>query len=133
MYSRGAGIQYLIPASDANFPLTPSGPLYTGSGSNRVKILPASLGTLSRNAVRAPGYFNLDLSVARNFKLRERVALQLRADAFNALNHTNFNPPSTSLTVSTSGSQAIFNSSSFGLITSAASARFMQLVARITF
>jgi hypothetical protein len=32
----------------------------------------------------------MDLSVARTFKLNERFGLKLRAEAFNLLNHANF-------------------------------------------
>jgi hypothetical protein len=34
-----------------------------------------------------------DLAVHRDFKLRESLALQFRAEMFNILNHPNFGPP----------------------------------------
>ena len=37
--------------------------------------------------------FPLDISIIKNTSLTERVGLQFRAEAFNALNHTNFGPP----------------------------------------
>ncbi|MGB0062937.1 MAG: carboxypeptidase-like regulatory domain-containing protein [Terracidiphilus sp.] len=48
-----------------------------------------------RNSFRGPGFFNADLGLAKNFPITtERVNLRFRADAFNALNHPNFqNPP----------------------------------------
>ncbi|HET8550833.1 MAG TPA: TonB-dependent receptor, partial [Bryobacteraceae bacterium] len=46
-----------------------------------------------RNIFEAPGYWNLDLSVIKSFPLTERVRLQFRAEAFNALNHVNFDNP----------------------------------------
>ena len=61
------------------------------------------------------------------------MKFQIRADAFNALNHTNLGMPSATLTVATSNGQAIFNSPGFGQITSARSARVLQLVARFNF
>jgi len=133
-YANGTGIQYLIPAADPNFPLAPSGPLFVGSGATRTQVLPAGIGNLGRYTVREPGEINLDLSVSRRFSIGEHARLQLRADAFNSLNHTNLGPPSTSLSVTTNAAgRPVFNSSGFGLITSAASARFLQLVARIEF
>lgn len=55
----------------------------------------------SRNNLRGPGYFNLDLGLGKTFPLyEERVNLKFRCDAFNALNHPNFNPPTTDITES---------------------------------
>jgi hypothetical protein len=43
-------------------------------------------GDSSRNALRAPGVANLDLSLFKNIQL-ERLGIQLRFESFNALNH----------------------------------------------
>src|SRR5262249_43609608 len=45
---------------------------------------------VGRNTLRAPGLDNLDLSIAKRFKITERTDLQYRVDMFNALNGTNF-------------------------------------------
>jgi hypothetical protein len=129
----GTGVQYLMLPTDPNFPLSPSGPVYTGSGASRTQIVSAAIGNLGRNTQRSSGSVNLNLSVARTFQLTERIKLQFRVDAFNAANHTNFSAPATALTVATSNGRAIFNSPGFGLITSAASARFLQIVTRFNF
>ena len=42
-----------------------------------------------RNQFRAPGAFNLDLSLSKRFRFGDRYALQLRFEAFNVLNHAN--------------------------------------------
>jgi hypothetical protein len=52
------------------------------------------IGTSGRNAFRGPGLFNLDASLARNFRPRERLDFTIRADAYNLFNHTNLNNPS---------------------------------------
>ena len=135
----GNSIQYLISPSAANFPLGPVGPFFTGSGASRTLLVPAGIGTLGRNTVRTPGELDLDLAIDRKFhfsKRNEQLALEVRAEAFNALNHTNLNAPdTTSLTVQTSPSNPVpfLNSSTFGLITSARQARFLQLVMRFEF
>jgi len=49
-----------------------------------------SIGNTARNAFDGPGYFNIDASLFKTIKLTEKVRLQLRAEAFNLLNHTNF-------------------------------------------
>jgi TonB dependent receptor len=50
-------------------------------------------GDLGRNALRGFGATEVDLTLRRQFKLRERLSLQARADFFNILNHPNFGPP----------------------------------------
>jgi hypothetical protein len=46
---------------------------------------------------RGPGYQNVDLSLLKNTKLRERINLQFRAEYFNLFNHPNFWQPNTTL------------------------------------
>ena len=47
-----------------------------------------------RNSFRGPGFFNADFGLAKNFPMyKEAVNLKFRADAFNALNHPNFQVP----------------------------------------
>jgi len=53
----------------------------------------ATIGTVGRNALRGPAYFQLDLSGMKNFAITERVTLQFRADIFNIFNHPNFANP----------------------------------------
>jgi hypothetical protein len=42
-----------------------------------------------RNSFRGPGHWNLDLGVYKTFRVTEKVGLQLRAEAFNIMNHSN--------------------------------------------
>jgi hypothetical protein len=58
-------------------------------------IVPATprQGTLGRNALRGFGATQVDLTLRRQFKLRERLSLQARADFFNIFNHPNFGSP----------------------------------------
>jgi hypothetical protein len=57
--------------------------------------LPAAgtIGNLGRNSVYGPGFANVDLTLAKNTKITERMNLQLRVDAFDALNHPNYGQP----------------------------------------
>jgi len=53
-------------------------------------------GNSGRNAFTGPGFWNLDLSLSRTLalpRLRESTRLEVRADAFNVLNHANLQPP----------------------------------------
>lgn len=47
-------------------------------------------GTLQRNALRAFPLYQTDVAVRREFKLKETLRLQLRAEAFNVFNRANF-------------------------------------------
>jgi len=50
-------------------------------------------GNLGRDTLEGPGLATWDLSTLKDFRLRERLALQFRAEFFNVLNHANFNTP----------------------------------------
>jgi outer membrane receptor protein involved in Fe transport len=62
---------------------------------NSVMIPPplGSFGTMGRNTFRDSAFHNWDFSVAKNFKFKERLTAQLRAEFFNLLNHPNFANP----------------------------------------
>jgi len=62
-------------------------------------------GTVGRNTMRGPGVVNADLSLFRTFKIRERLNLQFRAEAYNFSNTPHFANPNGSV-----------NSSNFGKI-----------------
>jgi hypothetical protein len=53
----------------------------------------ATIGTVGRNSLRGPAFFQLDLSGMKNFAITERVTMQFRADIFNIFNHPNFTNP----------------------------------------
>jgi len=50
-------------------------------------------GDLGRNSLRGFGATQVDLTLRRQFRVQERLSLQLRADFFNIFNHPNFGPP----------------------------------------
>jgi hypothetical protein len=66
---------------------------------------PFTFGNLSRRLpdVRGPGLHNWDVSVIKNVLLTERVRVQIRAEAFNAINLPAFDNPATSFGASTFG------------------------------
>ena len=60
---------------------------------------PLRFGTTGRNIMRNPGVWNTDLSIFRNFPIKERASLSFRAEFFNFPNTSHFNgPASTSVT-----------------------------------
>jgi outer membrane receptor protein involved in Fe transport len=84
--------------------------------------LPIRPGNLGRGAIRGPGFWNVDLSLGKNFKIAEKVQFQIRLDAFNALNHTSL----------TSFASTDITNSSFGRFTNTRGGRVAQLNARLT-
>lgn len=53
-----------------------------------------TFGNMGRNIMRGPGFVNWDASVGKSWKLNDKVAIQLRGEVFNLLNHANFAPSS---------------------------------------
>lgn len=80
-----------------------------------VRNSPGSYGNAGRDIIETPGTVNCDVAVMRRFIVRERHKFQVRVEAFNALNHPNFNAPTTSMA-----------SASFGRILSALDPRILQ-------
>jgi hypothetical protein len=89
----------------------------------------------SRNNLRGPSAFTMDLGLGKTFPLFEdSVKLKFRADAFNALNHPIFAAPVASASPGTGVND--ITSGSFGQITSVvtgSSARVVQLALRMEF
>ena len=74
-----------------------------------------AFGNLTRNAVRAPGAVSVDMSVSRFFPVRERMQVETRFEAFNAINHANLDP--TKMVVN-------LNNANFGRITGVSNPTF---------
>lgn len=51
------------------------------------------VGNVGRNTLRADDILNVDFGIIKNTRINERVRFQIRADAFNVLNHRNFGIP----------------------------------------
>ncbi len=77
-----------IPGSGLEF----YSPIALGTGGFTQPALD-QIGTVGRDTAFGPHFFNTDLSLQKNFPVRESVSLQLRADAFNAFNHINWGTP----------------------------------------
>jgi hypothetical protein len=72
--------------------------------------------------VLGPVFVNLDMSLQKQWQLWESMVLQFRVDAYNTLNHPNFNLPG-----------RIFGASNFGVIQSAQDPREMQFGLKFEF
>ncbi len=60
-------------------------------------------GNSGRDNLVNPGSINWDMAISRNFPMKERFVLHVRADFFNIMNHANWNGPTTGITSSTFG------------------------------
>jgi hypothetical protein len=81
-----------------------------------------SFGNEGVGVIRAPGLVQLDLSIVRNFQIREKMRAQFRVELFNALNHTNFGYPNVTA-----------DNAQFGTISSALDPRQSQFALKISF
>jgi hypothetical protein len=88
-------------------------------------------GTAGKYAFRGPGIDNFDISLFKNMPFKEgRFRAQLRLEAYNAFNHTQFSGVNTGATFSTAGVQT---SGTFGTYSTAANPRQLQLALRLMF
>lgn len=82
-------------------------------------------GTSGRRFFYGPGMFNSDLALLKAFQLSESKALQIRLEAFNAFNHTQFFGPA--------AVNGDFSSGLFGQVVRAAPPRLLQVAVKLTF
>jgi hypothetical protein len=93
-------------------------------------------GNVHRNDTYGPGAANTNLSLFKDFAIREGIQFQLRGEAFNAFNHPN---PALVPTGTVNGPSTTLGSSSFGQITAAQTsftstgARIVQVAGKINF
>jgi hypothetical protein len=79
-------------------------------------------GNLGYDSLVGPGYFDVDVALSRKFRVRETQNFEIRAEAFNLQNKTNFLNPTGTL-----------NSSTFGKILTDVSPRIMQFAVKYAF
>jgi Carboxypeptidase regulatory-like domain/TonB-dependent Receptor Plug Domain len=114
-------------------------PALTGPCNPCSNPAPTGYGNAVRNSYRGPDYFNTDFSLRKNFRVTERMALQLGANAYNVLNHPNFQNPINSTGFGPGVFGQILQTTSppttpYGAFAgSLASARILQVMAKFTF
>ncbi|HET9743804.1 MAG TPA: carboxypeptidase regulatory-like domain-containing protein [Terriglobales bacterium] len=93
--------------------------------------------TQRRNQYRGPGFFDMDMSLFKNFKLTERLTFGIGANAYNVFNHPNFANPDHTLGDVPFGdltSTVSVPASPYGSFVGAAAApRVLQLQGKIVF
>ena len=95
---------------------------------------PGSFGDFGRNTIYGPGILNFNMSLFKNFNFTENTRVQIRFEAFNVFNHTQWANINTDLGAPTSGTPfSGANAGSSGQITSARDPRQLQLGGKFYF
>jgi hypothetical protein len=105
-------------------------PLYLNTGDPTKHLNPAAFavpaigqaGTLGKGAVRGKPITNVDFSMSKNWRYKERYGFQFRAEFFNVFNHANF-----------VGFDTDLRNGTFGTLNVAQSSREIQLGIKFTF
>ncbi|HEX8985759.1 MAG TPA: TonB-dependent receptor [Bryobacteraceae bacterium] len=79
-------------------------------------------GDSPRSGLRGDSIRNVDFTLMKVFAITERIHTDVRAEAYNVLNHTNFNIPG-----------HVFGAADFGVVSSARAPRTVQLGLRLSF
>jgi hypothetical protein len=98
-----------------------------------------------RNQIIQPGVSNFDLTLQKDVAITERVQMQLRLEAFNAFNHTQFSGLNTGITYNgftdptqndgnkVNRANGTLNPGGFGAVSGARDPRIVQLSGKIVF
>ncbi len=115
---------------------------------NAVAFTEPPVGTIGIDApvnyIIRPGIANFDFTLQKTFAIKERARLELRADAFNIFNHTQFNGLNSTLNfrsiTDSTPTNLVFNpdgtlrdKNGFGSVSGARDPRILQLVVRFQF
>ena len=118
----GTGITGTIRPDYAGAPLYSTTPGRYVNPGGYTAPQPGYWGNAGRNSITGPSQFLINASLGRTFRLNDRLNLDLRVDAVNALNRVNFSAWNT-----------IINSMQFGLPASANAMRSIQTTLRLRF
>lgn len=119
-------------------------PQFLAPGTNGIPACDASgcdmfesnYGTAGRNLFRGPFQVRFDMSLAKEFHIKERFRLRFEADAFNMFNHPDFDAPNNNVTFFPNfvGPPSIPPQGSLGVIQhTIGSPRFLQLGLHLSF
>ena len=137
----------LVPGVNPCYSGSPQSRLGGGNGAKTyfnlnafTPALPYTYGNAPRTlACKGPGYSNSDLSINKNFKIKDRLNFEFRAEALNAFNKPEFSQPGNTLTFSSIGlTSATFTSPTTNATTGAITSqlgfsRIIQVGGRLSF
>jgi hypothetical protein len=91
---------------------------------------PGTFGSAGRDILRGPRFFNTDMGLLKNTKIRERMNLQFRAEFFDIFNNVNFQPPNSTISSTAKGRITSVVVDNFGLPNSE---RIIQMGMKLVF
>jgi hypothetical protein len=119
---------YINNSSDSTLWLNPAAFALPGVG---------QLGSLGKGAIRGKPINNVDFSINKNWRFKERYGIQFRAEMFNAFNHPSFNGFNNGLNFGGNQTQSStfgkVTNPSFGTLNSTQSHREIQFGLKFTF
>jgi hypothetical protein len=110
----GGGVRFFTPDQAALFTVPDAG----------------STGNSGRNTFRGPGFFNVDASLVKRFRITESTRVVFRAEAYDLFNHVNFNAPG--VNIQTPATFGIISATPTGA-SNQSGARILQLALRLEF
>lgn len=124
--------------------LVPGVPIYLDTGDPTLHLNPDAFalpapgrnGNLGRGAIRGRPLTTVDFSANKNWRIRERVGLQFRAEFFNLFNHSNFVGFNTGLSLVGNSTDANFGrntNGAFGTLNATQRPREIQFGMKMTF
>ena len=119
-------------------------PVYLNTGDSTQHLNPAAFalpaagrnGNLGKGVIRGKSITNVDFSVSKNWRVKERYGIQFRTEFFNIFNHPNFTGFNTALNFQGNQTQTNFGqpqNSAFGTLNFAQRAREIQFGFKFTF
>ncbi len=142
--SKGANCPTTVAPSLCKLNVADFGPQFVAPGTNGVPLPDSSgpdayeslYGNTGRNVFRGPFQVRFDMSLAKQFRFKERFQLKFEADAFNIFNHPDFDAPNNDVSFfpNFEGPAQIPPKGSLGAIQhTVGGPRFLQLSAHLAF
>src|ERR1051326_5023154 len=94
---------------------------------------PGTFGNSGRNSLRGPGSWDIDMALTRKFSLKEAQSLELRAEAFNIMNHDRWVLGTLTPSGASTASSYTLTSSDFGRVRAALDPRILQFALKYVF
>src|SRR5258706_12750674 len=106
------------------------------TGNTCAPLSVANIGNAPTAVFRGPGPKNWDMTLFKDIRITERFRSQLRFEAYNVFNHTQFNAIDTTITFDGSPTSKTYGQNTratSGNVTSARDPRILQLSIRFSF
>jgi len=93
------------------------------------KMIQGQFGNAGRNTLIGPGFSQWDVALLKNFRMRERMNLQFRAESFNLWNHAAFTGINATVRFDAAGKPT----QNYGAVTSSGPGRILSFGLKLLF